>query len=47
MSGGTRKGGTSFWRNLKYRFQLKSIRSNHLSGDLEQVQFTPTKQDEV
>jgi glycosyl transferase family 25 len=47
MSGGTRKGGTSFWRNLKYRFQLKSIRNNHVSGDLSQVQFTPAKQEEV
>lgn len=37
MSGGTRKGGTSFWRNLRYRFQLASIRKKYLSGDLSQV----------
>lgn len=47
MSGGSRKGGTSFWRNLKYRFQLKSVRNKCLSGDLSQVQFTPTKKEEV
>ena len=47
MSGGSRKGGTSFWRNLKYRFQLKSIRSNHVSGDLSQVEFKSAQQEEV
>lgn len=40
MSGGSRKGGTSFWRNLRYRLQLANIRKKHLSGNLSEVIFT-------
>ncbi|GAA0559943.1 glycosyltransferase family 25 protein [Rheinheimera aquimaris] len=39
MSGGSRKGGTSFWRNLIYRLQLRAVRKKHLSGDLSSVQY--------
>ncbi|MDX3774630.1 glycosyltransferase family 25 protein [Chromatiaceae bacterium AAb-1] len=40
MSGGTRKGGTTFWRNLRYRLQLASIRKRYLSGDLSGITFS-------
>lgn len=39
MSGGSRKGGTSFWRNLIYRLQLRAVRKKHLSGDISSVQY--------
>ena len=39
MSGGTRKGGTSFWRNLVYRLRLYAVRKKNLSGDLSSVQY--------
>lgn len=39
MSGGTRKGQTSFLRNLKYRFDLGLLRLMHLSGKLSEVKM--------
>ncbi|WP_337879490.1 glycosyltransferase family 25 protein [Rheinheimera sp.] len=44
MSGGSRKGGTSFFRNLKYRWQLAQIRKHHKSGDVQQVRLQPEQE---
>lgn len=37
ISGGSRKGDTTFWRNLKYRWQLWRERQQHCSGDLTKI----------
>lgn len=39
MSGGSRKGQTSFVRNLKYRFELGLLRLLHISGNLSEVKM--------
>lgn len=38
ISGGSRKGDTTFWRNLKYRWQLWCQRRFHCSGDLSKIE---------
>jgi glycosyl transferase family 25 len=37
ISGGSRKGDTTFWRNMKYRFQLWRQRRFYQSGDLSKI----------
>lgn len=37
ISGGSRKGDTTFWRNLKYRLQVWRQRRFYQSGDLTKV----------
>lgn len=37
MSGGSRKGGTAFWHNIRYRVQLGWVRKTAISGDLSTI----------
>ncbi|GGF60867.1 glycosyltransferase family 25 protein [Alteromonas lipolytica] len=41
IGGGTRKSGTTFWRNIRYRWQLWRIRKFSKSGDVDKLELQP------